>query len=312
MSIYYNGQHTISFYDYCEIDETNKTIDLGAPINTWDYFHLVPSSRPYVTVPNPRIQFVTLPRSSRVLDVTNFYTKDVTYEAREGDWEFYIDHDQWPDWTQSFDALSEYFDGAERYVVLEDQENYIYHGRVYLKDYKANADYSTVMIHYDLDATAIEMIIDKTDYKIVSDKNISFSSRYEIDTHGWIEDQTNSIKTIESDVTMTNPSKVTVDISTVDSSGYLDTSLTYLFEFTHGNSSTRLYYEIIPTTIVPGKRLVGYADISHTPVIQGRTLTRVNIAACITDRKVDPSSGTIRANITYTAMKITINKSVII
>lgn len=147
MSIYYNGAHSITFKKWNDLHTYFVSIK-----NTWRHLHMVPSSRPFVILPNPRIQFANLPRSNKILDLTNSLTTSETYEAREGDWEFIIDHDKWSDWTESFDALSDFFDGSMFKVVLDDQENCEYSGRVYISNYTPNSDYSIATIHYTLDA----------------------------------------------------------------------------------------------------------------------------------------------------------------
>jgi len=141
MSVVYDGIHSITF-----IREDDSIVR-----NTWGDFHLVPAARPHIEPPPAQVKMLSLPRSNKILDLTNALTRDVIYDAREGDWEFYIDHDKWKDWTKSFDAYADYFDGSVFYLFLDDEPNYIYHGRVYVADYKPDASYSKIRIHYNLD-----------------------------------------------------------------------------------------------------------------------------------------------------------------
>lgn len=141
MSVVYDGIHSITF-----IREDDSIVR-----NTWGDFHLVPAVRPHIEPPPAQVKMLSLPRSNKILDLTNALTRDVIYDAREGDWEFYIDHDKWEDWTKSFDAYADYFDGSVFYLFLDDEPNYIYHGRVYVADYKPDASYSKIRIHYNLD-----------------------------------------------------------------------------------------------------------------------------------------------------------------
>lgn len=151
MSIVYNKTHTVTFTKLKESD-----LSPLQQKDSWEDFYMVPSSRPYIVVPNPRIQFVNLPRSNTILDTTDFLTKNTTYEAREGDLEFIIDHDRWDNWSESFDALSEFFDGSIFHCVLNDQPDYKYTGRIYVLNYKPDSNYSTVTLHYNFDAECEE------------------------------------------------------------------------------------------------------------------------------------------------------------
>ena len=142
MSVSYSGIHSITFFK--NDDSSFK--------NTWGDFHMVPTSRPYITPPPAQIKMVSLPRSNKILDLTNSLTRNVTYEAREGDWEFYIDHDKWEDWTQAFDDISDYLDGSVFHVIMADEPLYSYNGRVYVSDYSPESNYSKFRVHYTLDA----------------------------------------------------------------------------------------------------------------------------------------------------------------
>lgn len=146
MSIVYDGAHSIIFRKYTDISLTQYY-----DADTWAYFHMVPAARPYIVLPEPRITLLNIPRSNTILDLTNALTNDVTYNASEGDWEFYIDHDKWTDWSEAFDAISEFFDGSVFDVWLSDQLNYSYRGRVYANSYRPGEDYSRINLHYSFD-----------------------------------------------------------------------------------------------------------------------------------------------------------------
>lgn len=174
MAIYYNGAHAIRFgrFDMNVTNWKNHLTDINRistndPPNphyegfnwpqsidthSWNDLCLVPSSRPYIDTPKPRLQFVTLPRSNRILDLSTSLSNDITYEAREGDWEFYVDHDGWDDWSSAYNVLCEYFDGSNFIIELSDHSEVSYFGKLFIGNYKVGDDYSTVSIHYDIDA----------------------------------------------------------------------------------------------------------------------------------------------------------------
>ena len=139
MPIYYNKSHSITFM------KGNMTK------NSWTDFHMVPSSRPYVVPPPPRLTFVNLPRSNTILDLTTALTNGVTFDVSEGEWEFYIDHDLWNGWPDSFDTISDFFDGASFTVKLDDQEEHVYYGQIYVSNYVPGEDYSRITLHYIFD-----------------------------------------------------------------------------------------------------------------------------------------------------------------
>ena len=152
MGVTYNGEHSICFW--------KKTLqydgyNLDNPTFTWDTFHLIPQSRPSVSIPKPNYTIVTIPNSSKRLNITEFLPGGMTFESRVGEWIFYIDHNQWPDWTRSHYELERYFNGSKMLVSLDDDSDDIYEGRIHLSNYEASENYSQVTIAYDLDADPI-------------------------------------------------------------------------------------------------------------------------------------------------------------
>lgn len=164
MAIYYNGKHSITF----------TRISDGVVKNTWRDLYLVPSTRPSIAPPNPKIQMIVLPRSNVVLDLTNSLSKNIIYEGCEGKWDFYIDHDRWPHWADAFDAIGGFFDGTMFRVTLEDDPENYYTGIIKINGYSPDASYSKVTIDYNLnwymnDTTPVtpEVIVSDRDLYIV-------------------------------------------------------------------------------------------------------------------------------------------------
>ena len=122
-------------------------------------FHLIPQSRPSVSIPKANYTLVTIPNSSKRLNITEYIPGGMTFESRTGEWVFYIDHNQWSNWTASHYELEQYFNGAKMLVSLDDESDDIYEGRISLTNYEAGEDYSQVSIGYDLDSDPI------TDYE---------------------------------------------------------------------------------------------------------------------------------------------------
>lgn len=159
--------HSITF-----IDENENEI------NTWDTLQLIPSSRPLVVPPSVEFNFVELPMAREPLDATL-----LKYGTREGDWQFVVSQDsekfiwkdfeanQWIDLRQftvkelanmkktygSDDWVTRYVDllaqvpGHETLVVLEDDPDHFYEGRVMISAWQTGASFSSVTFHYILE-----------------------------------------------------------------------------------------------------------------------------------------------------------------
>lgn len=115
--------------------------------NTWEDWHLIPASRPYVELPEPNANAVEIPYRDGALDITEAVTGYVTYKDRSGSWEFYIanDYDYWVTIKQK---ISNYLHGKKFKVVLEDDPEYYYEGRLSVGGYKPGKTHSTITINY--------------------------------------------------------------------------------------------------------------------------------------------------------------------
>lgn len=117
--------------------------------NTWDDWHLIPSSRPFVAMPEVNANAVDIPFRDGSLDITEAVTGFVTYKDRDGSWEFYI-HNDYSYWANLLREIANYLHGKRFAVWLEDEPEYYYEGRLSLEDYKPGKNYSTLSIHYVL------------------------------------------------------------------------------------------------------------------------------------------------------------------
>lgn len=147
MGVYYNGIHSIEFL---RLDGSSNEWK-----NTWDDFHLVPTSRPYIANPDPKYQIVQLPNMNDRIDITNRLPEGILYGMRTGEWEFLIDHEKWSSWSDCYRALVQYFHGFRFAVNLTDRENAdeqkAYVGRLVIRSYSPGNDYSKIIIQYQLE-----------------------------------------------------------------------------------------------------------------------------------------------------------------
>lgn len=119
--------------------------------NTWDSWHLIPSSRPVVAQPTPNYTYVDIPGSNKPLDLSEYLTGELTYQDRKGSFSFYVDNDG-SNWAKKRQELANVFNGRKMKMTLFDDSNYFYRGRFFLKEWRSDAssNYSTVTIDYQI------------------------------------------------------------------------------------------------------------------------------------------------------------------
>lgn len=118
--------------------------------NTWDYWHMAPSSRPYVAAPKVKTEYVDIPGANGQLDYTEALTGSVRYGQRTGNWQFLIDNGYW-DWPVLYSDLLAFLHGKKHNIVLSDDPGYFYTGRLEVNCNFGAKDYSTCQITYNLD-----------------------------------------------------------------------------------------------------------------------------------------------------------------
>lgn len=116
--------------------------------NTWNQFHLIPSTRPVVAQPTPTFKYVDIPGRDGSIDLTNYLIGRPTYSDRSGSFKFYVAND-YGRWEKRKLDLAKFFDGKkEMKMELEDDPHYYYLGRFYLADWTPGASNSEVTINY--------------------------------------------------------------------------------------------------------------------------------------------------------------------
>lgn len=127
--------------------------------NTWDDWHLVPSSRPLINPPSPRMSFAELVGADGSMDFTTTLTGVPTYGNRSGSWEFIvINKDQLPsvrpiltDWSYRFSEIMAYVHGKAYHIVLDDDPDYYYEGRLAVTSWASEPGNSIITIAYNVD-----------------------------------------------------------------------------------------------------------------------------------------------------------------
>ncbi len=142
--------HSITFTYANEWDEPNKK---HGTINTWDDWHLVPSSRPVFNQPKPKYDLIEIPGSDGVLDLSECLANRILYGRREGTIEFIVMNDYRKSWAAGHSQFANWLHGKKLRAVLDDDRGYYYEGRFAIDEWRSNNDgtWSNVVISYNLD-----------------------------------------------------------------------------------------------------------------------------------------------------------------
>lgn len=117
--------------------------------NTWDDWHLIPTSRPVFNPPSVKTNLIEIPGGDGALDLTTALAGRPLYKNRTGSIEFYVDND-FRDWTVLYSEIMVYLHGQKMRAVLEDDPSYYYEGRFAINAWKSNKERSSLVIDYDV------------------------------------------------------------------------------------------------------------------------------------------------------------------
>lgn len=123
--------------------------------NTWTDWHLVPSSRPVINPPKPKVQYVDIPGADGSIDLTESLAGRPVFSDREGSLDFIVLNDFNVDnynynWIEVYTEIMQYLHGQRMKMILEDDPNYYYDGRFEVNSWKSDQNNSTITIDYHL------------------------------------------------------------------------------------------------------------------------------------------------------------------
>ena len=131
-------------------DSPVHSISLGA-YNTWSNWHLFPTTRPLVAPPKPVTKLEKVKGFNGYLDYTKVLISSMTFEDREGSWEFRVIETSANSWKDVFNDIVSKLDGVYfDSIVLQDEPTYKYRGRVTINSWKNNQQQTTIQINYRL------------------------------------------------------------------------------------------------------------------------------------------------------------------
>ena len=122
------------------------TISGNDTYTTWE---MIPTSRLHVTPPEPKTTYIDLPGANGGLDYTELLTGDPTFGYRKGSWEFLLIPAE--NWVTIYQDLVNTFHGRHHTVILNDDPNWYYTGRLKVNEWKSQAYNSLITIDYVLD-----------------------------------------------------------------------------------------------------------------------------------------------------------------
>lgn len=117
--------------------------------NTWDDWHLLPSTRPLFNPPPTKTKQVDIPGANGSIDLTESLTGYPVYENRTGSTEFYVANG-YQDWNVLYSEIMGYLHGKEMKAYLEDDPYFYYVGRFEVNQWKSDKYWSIITIDYDV------------------------------------------------------------------------------------------------------------------------------------------------------------------
>jgi len=129
--------------------------------NSYSDWYLVPEGRPSIAMPPQKTNYVDIPGASGALDLSETLTKYPVYENRTGSLSFIVLNGLFTNaakanesWASRYSEIAKYVHGRRIKIILEDDSNYYYEGRVTLGEWESPNDvsgYSKLSMDYTLD-----------------------------------------------------------------------------------------------------------------------------------------------------------------
>ena len=134
-------EHSINFGEI-----SGKNI-VGA--NTWNDWHLIPTSRPAIAHPPFTTKYVEIPGSDGYLDLSDYLTGYPVYGARTGSLQFYVDNEH-ENWEVIRGKIVRMLHGKKLKMQLTDDPKYYYEGRFTVGNWESGQQRSAITISYQL------------------------------------------------------------------------------------------------------------------------------------------------------------------
>lgn len=105
---------------------------------------------PYISPPEPKTKLIEVPGSDTVIDLTESLTGKVHYAMREGKFEFFVvgGRSKWP---AVYAAVLNELHGKRLKIVLDDDPNYYWVGRVSVNEWESDKQTATIVLSAQLE-----------------------------------------------------------------------------------------------------------------------------------------------------------------
>lgn len=117
---------------------------------------LIPRSRPVISPPEAKTIYVDIPESDGMLDLTEMLTGEVKYKNRNMTFEFNVMNER-SDWTSIYSTILNYLHGQRLRIVLDEDPNHFYMGRVKVDEWKSDKKTSVIQLSADVDPYKYEI-----------------------------------------------------------------------------------------------------------------------------------------------------------
>lgn len=153
MQVTYDGTHSILIGDLSSYtDEYGRTVQEYAAnkfVSSWDYYHLIPQTRPVILPPDVQENTVEVPGSNGVVDLSDVLLGHPLYYNRKGSLDFYVDHTFSWTWDTAYDTLLNDLHGFKKKVILTDAKGFYYEGRMSVNTWKSEKLCSSITLDYN-------------------------------------------------------------------------------------------------------------------------------------------------------------------
>lgn len=111
---------------------------------------LLLKSYPYISPPEPKTKLIEVPGSDAVIDLTESLTGKVHYGLRRGTFEFIV-MDGRSKWPVVYSAIMNELHGKKMQIIIDDDPNYCYWGRVTVDEWESDKKTATIVIRAEVD-----------------------------------------------------------------------------------------------------------------------------------------------------------------
>lgn len=134
--------------------------------NTWDTWHLVPTSRPTFKLPDVKTYGTDIPGSNGKFDFTESLTGYPSYNNRTGSIEFLVmhrgldtslgepygyDNESLSAWEGIYKDIANKIHGVYAIIESSDIQDWYFKGRLSIDEWKSDSAYSSITLNYDLE-----------------------------------------------------------------------------------------------------------------------------------------------------------------